>query len=182
MPLVILKRDPAKIPDGVVKDLGRWLPYLVSQALRMKDRPEIGLYPADIEIEVKDVGIHDVNAKPLAITIFANHYPERAVNIQESAEKIAKRLYHLHLLPDDVNVHECSVWIFLGQAGYAQIRQVQQDSSHVDHKHMYRSEMGYSRIRTWRNSGLEENNLAAINPEVQDRVDRLLGSMIQRRK
>lgn len=122
MPLITVSRDPAKVSDDLIRQLGPDLQEIVAQELSVEGLPDSHLSVDDIEVRVRETGPLDLNASPLSIEILANHYVGRASDIQRRTERICKRIRTLGVVPEQlVGTKKAFVWIVLGQAGFAHI-------------------------------------------------------------
>lgn len=121
MPLVLVHRDFTKISDDFLGSLRGIVPHVVSKILSCETFGDTGkLGPGDISMICHDYGPFDVWEKPLQITIFANHFPERALDLDQKAKEIGKEIFErtygeIRGAPDPYDIF---VWILLGTGGF----------------------------------------------------------------
>ena len=87
MPEVVARRNPSTVRDGTLMELRLLLPEIVAAALTCEN-PNGKLTKKDVEVYFHDFGRFDVTRYDLAITITANPYPERMLNLHERRKRI----------------------------------------------------------------------------------------------
>ena len=119
MPLVVMNCKKGRLLGDMIEKLAQELPIIVSRALHVEENPKGHLTSDDIEVEVRESGTYDVNIKDLEITIWANHYPERLVNIDERREKIVLGIRDF--LRDYDRNPSGFVWVLLQPASFGEL-------------------------------------------------------------
>jgi hypothetical protein len=93
--------------------LGDCLPFIVAEALDVPSRPEARLTADDIAVSFIKAGELDRNVIDFSITIDANDYPERRVNLEGRKQVIIEKLSDF--IPYGTAV---SVWVRLLPGAY----------------------------------------------------------------
>lgn len=119
MPLVVVRYKSDRVPDHVMLALTGALPGIVATALHVADNPEAHLRVDDIFVDTLEVGRFAVNANCLDISIDANEYPGRAVNLDERRGVIVGDIRRV-LADYDQNI-TCGVWVRLVRGSYEEI-------------------------------------------------------------
>ncbi|MFD7847604.1 hypothetical protein ACWEOI_19590 [Nocardia sp. NPDC004340] len=88
MPLVEVTHK-AELPETVLRELGKWLPHLVSQAVECPEEPYDGdLQPGDVEIRFRPLGKFDRSGLDVVIEIRSKYFASRADNRQERCDRL----------------------------------------------------------------------------------------------
>jgi hypothetical protein len=117
MPLVLVARDPEKVPDDILAILARELPGIVARRLSVPEIPAAMLNPEDVEVRFRDFGRFDVRSRSLEIVVVANDYPERRRCHRERAEQITENIRAL--IPSDL--HDFWVWVLLVPGEFVEV-------------------------------------------------------------
>jgi len=92
MPRVWLDCDTQRVPDYLVEDLQAMLRHAVAKELSCRDF-DGSLTSRDLEVKVEAFGPHDFNGKyGITVTILANDFPDRRVDLDARREQISRRL------------------------------------------------------------------------------------------
>lgn len=119
MPLVVVRYKPDRVPDHVMLALTQALPEIVALALHVEGDPEAHLSVEHIMVDTQEVGRYAVNANCLDISIDANEYPGRAVNLDERRQGIVADIRGV-LADYDLDI-TCGVWVRLVRGSYEEI-------------------------------------------------------------
>ena len=114
MPLVVMHCKQDRLLPDMIQKLAQELPVIVSRALHVEENPAGHLGPRHIEVRVTESSSYDVNISDVAITVWANLYPERLANLDERREKILAGMRDV--LRDYDRDIEGDAWVLL-QAG-----------------------------------------------------------------
>lgn len=113
MPLVEVTYKP-ELPDTVLRELGEWLPHLVSLAVECPEEPYDGdLQPGDVEIRFRELGKFDRSGMDVVIEVRSKYFASRAENRQERCERLLADVEKFV----DANI---GVYLSLPVAGWAQ--------------------------------------------------------------
>lgn len=93
MPLAVVTRNPGVTDEGI-KPLLDHLRQIVAEELTVPGT-DGELNADEIEVRVQETGHLDQNIPHVAITIWANQYPERLANLDERRRHIAQRIKEL---------------------------------------------------------------------------------------
>ncbi len=117
MPLIHVHRDKDIVSDEILEQLANLLPQGVAWNLSADiEDPHTALTQYDIEVYFFDEGRFDVMTRPLEITIFANHYPARAENLDERVKAIIR-----YIEDESTGIKgkiDFSVWVLLPTGGF----------------------------------------------------------------
>lgn len=119
MPLIHVRRDKDMVNDKILEQLADLLPQGVAWNLSAdSEDPDTALTPHDIPISFFDEGKFDVMTHPLEITIFANHYPARADDLQERVKAIVR-----YIEDESSGIKgkiDFYVWVLLSVGGFSE--------------------------------------------------------------
>ncbi|MDR3546981.1 MAG: hypothetical protein P4M11_01665 [Candidatus Pacebacteria bacterium] len=125
MPLVILEYQMfPRVPRFLINGLAKELPSIVAAALNVDTVIEAHLQPSDIKVKVEQFIGDAPNTKELEVTVWANHFPERQVNLDERRDAIIEGIKvfftrgHLGFQIE----FTLSVWVLLAPASYGEAR------------------------------------------------------------
>ena len=102
--------------DNSIKPALKALPKIVAEYLSVPS-PDGELTPNDVIVKVNEQGDHDYFPEYFEVVVEAQEFPERLVNLNERAEKIAERLYFL--TPQNIFP---SVWLTLKKGVFVETR------------------------------------------------------------
>lgn len=121
MPLVHLSYKPERVSEDVLRSLVPKLPEIIASVLSTKEGP---VSANEIEVRPRQVSPYDWNASDFSIDIDANWYADRALNVEDRAKEIARRIRELEMLE---LTSEDFVWIRLFVAGFAKFVVIDSD-------------------------------------------------------
>ncbi|MEU1208811.1 hypothetical protein [Nocardia sp. NPDC005825] len=88
MPLVEVTHK-AELPETVLRELGKWLPHLVSLAVECPEEPyDEDLQPGDVEIRFRPLGKFDRSGLDVVIEVRSKFFESRATNRQERCDRL----------------------------------------------------------------------------------------------
>ena len=122
MPFAKVMFDEEKVGERDLRKLGELLPYIIAKHLGIGGT-SANLSPGDIEIEFSSFGPFDIHSKDVQIIIWANEYPERAVDLDARRRAISDHLAHsMSSGSTGINSRRinCFVWILLQQGSYSE--------------------------------------------------------------
>ncbi len=119
MPLVVMHCKKDRLLPDMIQKLSQELPEIVSRALHIDENPAGHLEPRHIEVRVTESGPYDVNISDVAVTIWANLYPERIANFDERREKILSGIRQF-LRDYDRNITG-DVWVLLQEGSFGKL-------------------------------------------------------------
>lgn len=91
------------------------IPVSVAQHLTSVDNIDSIISKSDISVVFHDFGQFDVRECPLEIFVYANHFLNRAANVDERAKLIAR---DLHECVAGLPCHNFFVYVLLGTGGF----------------------------------------------------------------
>lgn len=114
MPLVFVKKEEFNdYTEGLIKNLIEQLPEFVAEALTVLGT-DGELTEKDIEVYVSNFGPKDIHYRAIEITVFANDYPERRVNLNERRVNLVRKIQTYNIQLKGAG----SVWILLCPGSY----------------------------------------------------------------
>lgn len=113
MPLAIL-RHSKRVPESVVDTLKDMIQFRLAQRFDCEDEGG-DLTPGDIEVWVSEIGPKDRNEYDICITVLANDFPGRRVNLDERHQKLLADLGEY--VPRDLSGY---VWVMLCPASFGE--------------------------------------------------------------
>jgi hypothetical protein len=116
--LVQVYRNKKVIGDDILLQLAQTLPEVIVESLAFQNNWVLPSDPTisveEVDVTFYDFGNFDVYKQPLRIIIFADHHPNRARNLNQKANQIAK---NLHECVTGLALHSFVVSIWLGTGG-----------------------------------------------------------------
>lgn len=122
MPLVLARFAP-DVPDEVVSAVVGAIPAALAEAFDCPD-PGGDLTPKDIEVEVSTVGPKDINDYYVCVTVLANDFPTRKVNLDERRRKMQALL--APYIPPNMKGY---LWTLLCPASFGEFHQPESTSA-----------------------------------------------------
>lgn len=119
MPLVVVQYNPNCVPEHVLMSIIKALPESVADALHLEKKRGAHLSPGEVEVRAQKVGQYDMNTTDLAISIWANDFPERRASLEMRRRQIAEGVRRV-LADYSLNIRGY-VWLMLHDAAYGRI-------------------------------------------------------------
>lgn len=119
MPLVVVRYKSDRVSAPVMVRLTGALTDIVAVALHVEEDPEAHLAVDDIFVDTQEIGRFAVNANCIDISIDANEYPGRAVNLDERRQAIVAAV-RVVLADYDLNI-TVGVWVRLVRGSYEEL-------------------------------------------------------------
>lgn len=121
MPQMTVFWDRKKYPQDLLLKVLERAPFYSALALSTQGNEHGMLTSVDFMIKVEQPGKYDRGWPELGILIEANHFDERAENLEDRSNLIARGLETEGLAPEGLDLNSSFVWIRLSPAGYTEL-------------------------------------------------------------